>query len=233
MDSLRSWIQSRHLDLRMLREYRAQFNSRSGPYVVLEDFLPNPLARDVSRFLIEQAAYRPSFGLHRTHGECRERDWLAAEEENRFYRYQVLEEKQWGGRPSAEARSYLSLRAAFGERRFTDFAAALTGLPLGRDTEVGTHCMRSGDFLKAHRDLGNHRRLTFLLYLCPGWSEEFGGALYLIDGDEAETCIVPRYNHLVLFDAVANQGHYVAPVEAAAGDRPRVSVGGWLHDAAA
>ncbi len=233
MNSLQSWIRPRHLEAEMLREYRARFYSRRGPFVVLEDFLPDSLARDVSRFLIEEAAYRPSFGLCNTAGECTERDWLAAEKEKRFYRYQVLEEKQWSGRPSAAARSYVNLRMAFGTRPFASFAAALTGLPLFYDTEVGTHCMGSGDFLKEHRDVGNQRRLTFLLYLSTGWRQDFGGTLHLIDGDKAETCIVPKYNLLLLFDAVANQGHYVAPVKAAAGDLLRVSVGGWIHGEAA
>lgn len=231
MNSLRSWIRTRHLEAQRLREYRAQFNSRKGPYIVLEDFLPDPLARDISRFLVEEAAYRPCFGLLGGSGECTEAEFLAAEEEKQFFRFQVLEEKQWGGELSAPAQSYAGLRKAFGERGFAAYAAALTGLTLGLDTEVGTHCLRSGDYLKTHRDLGRRRRIAFLLYLSPGWRKEFGGTLHLIDPDQAETCIVPKYNHLLLFDTVANQGHYVAPVESAAGDSIRVSIGGWLHDA--
>ena len=230
MDTLRAWIQPQHLEMRMLRRYQARYASQSGPYVVLDEFVPEPLAQEAGRFLIEEASYRASFGLREVKGEVTQKDWQDADEEKRFFRFQVLDEKQWQDGLSPRARSYLSLRTAFGGRRFVQYVATLTGLTLVHETEVGTHRMQSGDYLKEHRDLGNHRRVTFLLYLTPGWSEQLGGTLNLIDSDEVETCIVPKFNRLVLFDAVANQGHYVTPIQDSAGGQSRVSLGGWLHD---
>lgn len=229
-DWLHQWIHPRHLDAGRMQRYRQHFTAQAGPYVVLGDFLRDEVAETVAGFLVAEASYRQSRGLYFAEAECSDEEWAQAEARQRFFSYRVLAEEQWRSEVSSRATAYLALRQAFAERRFADYFSTVTGLPFGDDTEVGTHGMQRGDFLKMHRDLGHNRRLAFLLYLSPGWQEAWGGALHLIDDQGGETPLVPAYNRLVLFDVIANKGHFVTEVTAAAGERSRLSLGGWLHN---
>lgn len=72
----------------------------------------------------------------------------------------------------------------------------------------GFNLIKRGGHLDVHVD-GNwhdmmqvHRRLNLILYLNPGWREEWGGHLnfYDSDGKNAETTIIPRGNRTLIFE---------------------------------
>jgi 2-oxoglutarate-Fe(II)-dependent oxygenase superfamily protein len=72
----------------------------------------------------------------------------------------------------------------------------------------GLHQIERGGFLEVHADFNVHpatqlhRRLNLLLYLNPGWREEWGGHLELWDADmrACEARVLPSFNRLVLFN---------------------------------
>ena len=72
----------------------------------------------------------------------------------------------------------------------------------------GLHQTERGGFLEVHADFNLHpatqlhRRLNLLLYLNPGWREEWGGHLELW-GADMRTCevrILPSFNRMVVFN---------------------------------
>jgi hypothetical protein len=71
----------------------------------------------------------------------------------------------------------------------------------------GLHCSAPGGLLAPHSDfhlytqLGLYRRVNVLLYLNPGWREEWGGCLeFLRKGERQPTVrVVPDYGRLVVF----------------------------------
>ncbi|MDQ4144023.1 MAG: 2OG-Fe(II) oxygenase, partial [Actinomycetota bacterium] len=65
----------------------------------------------------------------------------------------------------------------------------------------------------------------------PAWEPRFGGELKMVDPSGNVTAIEPEYNSVVLFDVAAGTTHYVDPIPPAAGDRARLSIGGWYHKA--
>lgn len=227
---LERWIQPQHLEADRLAHHRDALGECPSRTLVLDRFLPDALADDVARFLCERALFRPSYGVTSIRGEATAEDWRRAEESERLYVYQVLDEAQWDDPSTQAAAQHLfGVRAAFEDPRFTAWAEAATGMALGPDTEVGIHGLQHGDFLHRHRDVGNRRALAFLLYLAPDWRADHGGALRLVDFDDRTESVVPRFNRLILFDVYANQWHEIEPVTPAAGDRRRVSIGGWCH----
>ncbi len=104
---------------------------------------------------------------------------------------------------------------------FIDFLETLTGvhglIPDPHFWGGGVHQIVRGGFLKVHSDFNRHprlkldRRLNLLLYLNPGWQEEWGGRLELWDRDmkECRKKILPMFGRCVVFSTTdfANHGH--------------------------
>ena len=90
--------------------------------------------------------------------------------------------------------------------------------------------LRRGEFLRPHNDRDLNRRLAFVLYLSAHWSPSFGGALCVLDHDANVTQIEAEYNSLVVFDVTEHKEHFITPISSAAGERSRLSIGGWLKN---
>jgi Rps23 Pro-64 3,4-dihydroxylase Tpa1-like proline 4-hydroxylase len=110
------------------------------------------------------------------------------------------------------------------------FFEQVTGIKLGMSDDFGSHSMSVGHFLKPHDDDNRNRRLALVLYLSPDWESAYGGSLHIIDQGGSETVVPATYNSLVAFDTRAGTTHYVAPIAESAGDRRRVTIGGWYHE---
>ena len=95
---------------------------------------------------------------------------------------------------------------------FLEFLETLTGIRgLIPDPHLwggGVHQIERGGFLKIHADFNRHptlnldRRLNLLLYLNPGWQEEWGGRLELWNKDvtECRKKILPIFGRCVVFN---------------------------------
>lgn len=229
--ALASLIQPQHLDAEALESYQSQFQSTPARFCVIEDFLVDELAERLSEFLVSEADFETEFGLYSTEEHrVDEAAWRAAEGDDRFFRYGRLVGTPAKFQFSPNSLAYLRFRNAFQAdddmRRFFEEA---TGLELARSDDFGSHSMAAGDFMKDHDDNNRNRRLALVLYLSPDWSEEMGGSLHIVDQSGAESIVAPAYNSLVAFDTLAGTVHFVEPVRESAGDRRRVTIGGWYH----
>jgi Rps23 Pro-64 3,4-dihydroxylase Tpa1-like proline 4-hydroxylase len=108
-------------------------------------------------------------------------------------------------------------------RAFIAELEKLTDCPLHADFGLnggGLHTHRSGGKLNTHLDYSIHpklrleRRLNLLIYITPGWQEEWGGALGLWAKDKhanapGELCetIAPLFNRAVVFDTSQDSWH--------------------------
>jgi hypothetical protein len=106
--------------------------------------------------------------------------------------------------------------------RFAAWLSACTGIPgLMADPTLeggGLHQVERGGFLNVHADFTVHvhrrdwaRRVNLLVYLNPGWRDEFGGHLELWDR-QMRRCvrkILPAFNRCVIFrtDPESFHGH--------------------------
>jgi Rps23 Pro-64 3,4-dihydroxylase Tpa1-like proline 4-hydroxylase len=104
---------------------------------------------------------------------------------------------------------------------FVDFLEALTGIdgliPDPHFWGGGVHQIVRGGFLKVHSDFNHHprlkldRRLNLILYLNPGWREDWGGHLELWDRHmrECRKKILPIFGRCVIFSTTdfSNHGH--------------------------
>jgi Rps23 Pro-64 3,4-dihydroxylase Tpa1-like proline 4-hydroxylase len=230
-DELRRWIQEPHLEDGAVETYRKRFQEHQARLLAIEEFLVDEVAEKLSRFLSDEAEYREEFGIYSTEGAVAPDRYEQAEEDDRFFRLSRLEGIPDEHRFSPNAMAYLKLRQAFQRPAFESYFQELTGLSLGSSDDFGTHRMRTGDYLKAHSDDNKDRRLALVMYLTPGWRPEYGGSLHMIDAAGHETTVAATYNSIVLFDVLAESTHFVAPVEAAAGDIARLTIGGWYHRA--
>lgn len=109
---------------------------------------------------------------------------------------------------------------------FVAWLSELTGIPdLMPDPGLeggGMHQTERGGFLNMHTDFTHHhyqtrwrRRCNLILYLNPGWNEEWGGSLELWDRD-MKACAVkypPLANHCVIFNTTDTSFHgYPDPI---------------------
>jgi len=90
--------------------------------------------------------------------------------------------------------------------------------------------MRVGDMLGPHGDRDAGRRLTFVIYLSPTWKADYGGALHIVWENGACSKIEATFNSLVVFDLTTQKSHYVTDIRSTAGDRSRLTIGGWFCD---
>ncbi len=221
---LGSWIDPGHLEADARRAYRETFASRRR--LVLKRFLRRQVADESYQFLAHEAKYRK---IHRLHSvpvnETSEELWHEAEESDRVYRIGRLAGVRPEFRLSPNLVGYLKLCAVVSDSRFGAFLEEITGTVLDRLASPHVNAFEVGDCLTVHDDNVGRRRLAVIIYLSKGWDPGFGGALHMIDGEEEK--IEAQYNSFVVFDVTAENRHFVAPVEASAGERLRLALSVW------
>lgn len=178
-------------------EHAAAYRPASPfPHVVLDDFLPAELA--------ERAA--AEFAALSTDG------WDCYEDQGNTLKLATSDEAAMG--PTLR-----HLVGQFNGHAFIAFLEALTGIEgLLGDPHLsggGLHQLNPGGFLRVHADFNRHqvlkldRRINALLYLNPGWREEWGGAfeLWTPDMQEQVVKLPPVLNRLVVFNTTSDSFH--------------------------
>lgn len=165
------------------------------PHIVLDDFLPIPLAQSLS------AAFPHADAI----------DWVERDNENNRRRYQHDETRLPG--------LLRGMLRELNSRQFLLFLETLTGIPsLLPDPYLiggGAHMSTTGDFLKIHADFNWHhklqawRRVNVLLYVPEQWQPEWQGALEF--WDRAMTgpavSVAPLFNRVVIFSTGEHSNH--------------------------
>ena len=180
-----------------LRHHRRFKKNKPFPHIVIDDFLPRPVAKLLAN---EYPSPRAGRGKWKTH--------VNANVSRRF-----LEDV---GSMSPSMRLFAN---AMGSKHFLLFLEALSGINclIGDPYYIGGGAMLTGrdGFLKVHADfdwhhkLQAHRRLNALLYLTPGWKPEWGGDLELWSKDMKRRvhAVRPVFNRLVVFEVKDDANH--------------------------
>lgn len=111
-----------------------------------------------------------------------------------------------------------ALHEAFMSDAFASFLEKLVGKSTFVDPQYvggGFHAGAEGSFLDLHTDFNVHptqsnwfRQLNILLYLNPGWEQDWGGELLLTDEPTNPTISVePRFNRLVIMESTDRSFH--------------------------
>jgi hypothetical protein len=107
---------------------------------------------------------------------------------------------------------FLQLHEALSSVEFIGWLTTLTGIPslhaVNDRLGYGLHQGGNRSFLDIHIDYNIHpitrlqRRLNFLIFLNPGWKEEWGGYLELWDirSKKVAQSIAPVFNRIVIFE---------------------------------
>lgn len=228
-EALAAWIQPQHLQEEAIGGYRDAFAAHPARMLVLENFLVDDVAEKLNRFLATEADYYTEYGVYSVEGAVSEAQWLEAAEDDRFFRLGKLSDIRPEFLLSPNSLTYLQFRQIFQQPGLKSFFEAITGLALSESDDFGSHSMRAGDFLRPHSDDNRNRRVAIVLYLSKDWEVALGGVLRMIDSEGRESDVDPSFNNMVVFDVLAETTHYVTRVEEAAGDRARLSIGGWYH----
>jgi 2OG-Fe(II) oxygenase superfamily len=165
------------------------------PHVVIDDFLDRSMAGAIER------GFPAADDI----------DWVVRENKNNIRRFQHDETKL----PPIIRQALRELNS----RQFLLFVETLTGidnlLPDPYFIGGGPHLAGRGDFLNIHADfnwhhkLQAHRRVNVLIYLNPGWREEWGGHLELWDRamTRRSRSIAPVFNRMVAFNVADDSNH--------------------------
>jgi 2OG-Fe(II) oxygenase superfamily len=223
------WVQPQHLTDEALEEVRTSFQTHPAKVTVLHRFLLDPIAERLAKFLSVEAEFGKEQGLYSVDGPVSDEQWDQAADEDRLFRLSRLAGIPPQFKMSPNALKYLQFRQTFQKPEFERFFEALTGLSLGASDDFGVHSMSVGDFLRPHSDDVRNRRVALVIYLSPHWRPEYGGDLHVVDRDGRETIVEAEYNSMVIFDVLAETTHLVAPIEPAAGEARRLTIGGWYH----
>jgi hypothetical protein len=96
--------------------------------------------------------------------------------------------------------------------------ARLLDQPVARGLEIRLVRHASGDWLGPHTDRGD-KLFSHILYFNPGWQEEWGGCLEILEGADPATVagrIVPRLGASALLAQADNSWHQVTKVSGSA-----------------
>jgi Rps23 Pro-64 3,4-dihydroxylase Tpa1-like proline 4-hydroxylase len=231
---LKGWVQSGHLQPDAIEAGRRTFMSHPARALVLKNFLLDPGAEKLSRFLLNEARFELAYGLYSKSAKdgnlsgVSPAAWLEAEEKEKFYRFSDYAGVQDEFKLSSNLTVFQQFFSALRTDRFKLFFEELSGLELGPAPLINAYSYKAGDFLDLHTDDVKSKRLSFIFYLSPEWDRRFGGLLNLIDPDGNVTQVDPDYNSLVIFDVAAKTKHFISPVEQRAGRRVRLTISGWF-----
>lgn len=229
---LSSWVQPQHLTPEGLEPAQRAFASHPARIARIENFLVEDVASKLSAFLSGEGRFEKEYGVYSEEGGVSRERWEAAEEKDRFFRFGKLVGTPPEFAFSPNALTYLQFRKVFQDDRFKGLFEALTGLELGASDDFGSHQMGTGDFLKPHDDDNRNRRVAIVIYLSPEWAPDLGGALHMMDSQGGTHTFSADYNSMVAFDTLAGTTHRVGTIEPAAGQRARLTIGGWYHNPA-
>lgn len=231
---LKDWVQPRHLQPDSIESYRRDFTSHPARLLVLKDFLLDPVAEKLGRFLSSEARFEPAYALYANNVKdgnlsgVSPAAWSEAGEEEQFYRFSdyagVLDEFQLSPNRTVFQQFFAALR----NDGFKLFFEEVSGLELGPSPLINAYSYRPGDFLSLHTDDVKSKRLSFVFYLSPHWERRFGGLLHMLDDKGGVTEVDPDYNSLVVFDVAARTRHFIDRVEPCAGERARLTISGWF-----
>lgn len=173
------------------------------PYVKIDNFIEPKKAEEIV------AAY-PTFDVALSQG-------VTFKTVNERKKVQITDSTLYP-KPIAELNDLLASQA------FLDDLAFITGIPnILADKELvggGIHVTGPGGRLDVHVDFNYiekrdlHRRLNLLLYLNPGWRDDWGGQFQLWD-EEVTRCtaeFAPLFNRCVIFETNEISYHGVVPV---------------------
>jgi hypothetical protein len=196
------------------RERAAAYRSASPyPYAVIDDFLP-PAVADAAA--AEFAALDAS-------------SWDLYTDQGNTLKFATSDESLMG--PLLR-----QLVAQLNSHAFVSFLETLTGINgLVPDPNLlggGLHQLNTGGFLRIHADFNRHdklqldRRINALLYLNPGWQEDWGGGfeLWSTDMSKCEVKLPPLLNRLAIFNTTSTSYHGNPDPVAAPGGQPRRSL---------
>jgi hypothetical protein len=175
--------------LEIARAHRDEYGSaRPFPHLALDDFLPN----GVINACIEE---QPDLSD----------EWEFLADQGNSKKYTTNDESLMG----PMTRQVIAQLNGGVMIRFLEELTGITGLvPDPYLAGGGIHILGTGGFLKVHADFNFHqdlkldRRINVLLYLNPGWQEEWGGNLELWNADMTECAqrIAPMAGRCVIFN---------------------------------
>jgi hypothetical protein len=191
------FFDSEHLTKLAATHAAAYREARPFPHVVLDGFLPD----EVARALVDEFPPRDAV------------PWIAYDSATER-KLESLDEATLG----SLTRQVISQLNGGALVSFLEKLTGITGLvPDPALWGGGLHQIEPGGFLEVHADFnvhpstGLHRRLNLLLYLNPGWQDDWGGHLELWGRDmrRCEIRVLPAFNRCVVFntDRYCFHGH--------------------------
>jgi len=229
--ALRSWIDPRHLGPDAIAAAAAKFRNDPHQVLVLDRFLHEDLAIAVWEFLDAGARYTRQHAVYP--GEVvSEEEWAAAEPAARFSRDEAMTGVLPERRMDLSVLAFLRLRSSLQSPEFVSLLAAISGLALegpAGDRPATVKRMRQGDFIDAHDDLVEGRRLALNLHLSRNWLPDMGGELQLRPAGGQPTSVATAWNRAVLMPARPDMTHAVTAVTTAAGSCSRLTIGSWYR----
>src|SRR5262245_49800115 len=120
-EALRTWIQPQHLQRQRLLEYQRSFSAHPARLLCLKDFLIAEVADSLSKFLSQEAIFRPEFGVYASDDAVPEERFASASDAERFFRMRRMVGTSPEFMMSPNALTYVRFRRLFQQPEFKAF----------------------------------------------------------------------------------------------------------------
>jgi len=187
---------------RLYEDHKGEFRMASPfPHLVIDDFLPIKLAKDLSKSISLKNAEK-------------DEGWVVDNNKENNYKRFRLEDTRY-------MRSSLNKFASFVNSR--DFVLFMEKISENESLIVdpyfiggGAMITETGGFLNMHIDFNWHhklqlwRKINCIFYLTENWNPSWGGELYLSDSknyDHNTKKVSPMFNRAIIFQTDGNSWH--------------------------
>ena len=187
---------------RLYEKHKGEFRRASPfPYLVIDNFLPTNLAKDLSNSISLKNAEK-------------DEGWVVDNNKENNYKRFRLENTTYMRSSLNNFASYVNSRdfVLFMEKISENESLIVDPYFIGG----GAMITEKGGFLNMHIDFNWHhklqlwRKINCIFYLTEDWDPSWGGELFLSDSnnyDESTTKITPIFNRAIIFQTDGNSWH--------------------------
>ncbi len=219
------WLTPEQLSTNRSLDIRNEYLHHRSRLVIIDSFLRNDRAENLSNFLALEADYEEMYAISSGTQNARgchvsREEWERTVPGMRLFHFDRARlPNTYGVGASLFLKCLTDLRGD----GFRSFFESISGVRLGV-CHVEAHRMTEGSFVGPHSDNRADRKLALVHYLSGRDARSQGGSLNVRSWSNECFSISPEFNRLVLFDVAEHAEHNVTPL---VGPWCRLSVNAW------
>ncbi len=210
--SLSKFIAAEHIKPSAIRQYADEIKYSEYQLLIIDNFLIGDQIASIKHFLQNESIFETYYRTADSKITVDKEVFLAASENNRFFKHNKLVGVKDGYEMSSNYLRYLRFQSAMLNDFCSYFAQFSNTAILPDQEQLDCKRFQFSDFNKKHHDDNGKRALCINIYFSP-WIDTRGGELKMQKPNSHEILTIPPIeNRCVIFEPKTQIPHWVEPV---------------------